>query len=99
MGFCKLSKKPFARRIDMRCIDRDSLPCALLYFTGSGEFNKNMRSFANSKGLTINEYGVFKLKSDGSKGKSIPVNSEEDVFALLGKEYIAPENRLATVKF
>ena len=83
----------------MRCIDRESFPCALLYFTGSGEFNKNMRSFANRKGYTINEYGVFKLKADGSKGKSIPMSFEEDIFTLLGKEYIAPENRLATVKF
>jgi len=99
MGFCKLTKTKFARRIDMRCIDRESFPCALLYFTGSGEFNKNMRSFANRKGYTINEYGVFKLKADGSKGKSLPVSSEEEIFTLLGKEYIAPENRLATVKF
>ena len=39
-----------------------SMVAALLYFTGSGEFNKNMRIFALKKGYTINEYGIYKLK-------------------------------------
>ena len=99
MGFCKLSDKAHCRRIDMRCIDSDSLPCALLYFTGSGEFNKNMRSFALKKGYTLNEYGIFKLNKDKSKGVQIAVDTEEDVFQVLGKEYVAPENRLSTVRF
>lgn len=99
MGFCKLSDKDHCRRIDMRCIASDSLPCALLYFTGSGEFNKNMRTFALKKGYSLNEYGIFKLNKDKSKGAEIAVDTEEDVFKVLGKEYVAPENRLSTVRF
>ena len=50
MGFCRLPRKRVCRRIDMRCIKYESLPAAQLYFTGSGEFNKNMRTFALKKG-------------------------------------------------
>ena len=83
----------------MRCIDKESLPCALLYFTGSGEFNKNMRSYANKKGFTLNEYGIFKRTSGGEKGIQITVGTESDVFEILGKEYISPENRIASFRF
>ena len=68
MGFCRLPRKKVCRRIDMRCIKYSSLPAALLYFTGSGEFNKNMRTFALKKGFTINEYGIYKLTSSKDKG-------------------------------
>ena len=99
MGFCSLPRKKLGRRIDMRCIKYSSLPAALLYFTGSGEFNKNMRTFALKKGYTINEYGIFKLNLDKTKGDMISVESEADIFKILNLEYIEPQNRLSTVKF
>ena len=99
MGFCKSPRRKYCRRIDMRCVNSESLGPALLYFTGSGEFNKNMRTFALKKKYTINEYGVYKLKADKSKGARMPVNTEEDIFKLLGMPYIEPQDRLATVKF
>lgn len=99
MGFCKMSRRKWARRIDMRCISSDSLPTAMLYFTGSGDFNKNMRLFALKKGYTINEYGVYKLLANKQKGKQVPVSSETDIFKLLGKDYIEPKDRLSIVKF
>ena len=70
MGMCKYKKNP-VRRIDIRYISRNSLGAAKLYFTGSGDFNKNMRSYANSLGYTINEYGIYKLKADKTKGLKI----------------------------
>ena len=99
MGFCSLPRKKLGRSIDMRCIKYSSLPAALLYFTGSGEFNKNMRTFALKKGYTINEYGIFKLNLDKTKGDMISVESEADIFKILNLEYIEPQNRLSTVKF
>jgi DNA polymerase beta len=99
MGFCSLPRKKLGRRIDMRCIKYSSLPAALLYFTGSGEFNKNMRTFALKKGYTINEYGIFKLNADKTKGDMVSVYTEADIFKTLGLEYIEPQNRLSTVKF
>lgn len=99
MGFCRLPRKRVCRRIDMRCIKYSSLPAAILYFTGSGEFNKNMRTFALKKGFTINEYGIFKLNSDKTKGPEIKVHSEADIFKTLGLDYIEPKDRLSIVKF
>src|SRR5690606_9127954 len=50
MGLCQYDKKSYIRRIDMRFIPIESYYTALLYFTGSGEFNKKMRFVAQSMG-------------------------------------------------
>lgn len=97
MGVCRNSPKGLARRIDIRIIPKESIGCALLYFTGSGEFNVNMRSYALKKGFKINEYYLQKKK--GNKYLIIDVKTEEDIFRYLGLEYIEPQNRLPTVKF
>lgn len=97
MGVCRNSPKGLARRIDIRIIPKESIGCALLYFTGSGEFNVNMRSYALKKGYTINEYYLQKKK--GNKHLVINVKTEEDIFKYLGLEYIEPQNRLPNVKF
>jgi len=90
MGFCKLKKgKPM--RIDIRYVPYKSYYPALLYFTGSGEYNKKMRSVAESLGYLLNEYGLYKL--DGEKRIRIKVNSEKDIFDKLGMEYLEPEKR------
>ena len=71
----------------------------MLYFTGSGEFNKSMRSFALKKGYTINEYGIYKLKADGTKGFRIKTETEADIFKVLKLDYLEPEDRLPTYEF
>ena len=98
MGMCKYKKNPI-RRIDIRYISKNAVGSAKLYFTGSGDFNKNMRSFANSKGYTINEYGIYKLKKDKTKGLKIKTRTEEDIFNVLNIEYVEPKNRLSSYKF
>jgi len=99
MGLCKLKNYDIVRRIDMRCIRKISLGSALLYFTGTGEFNKNMRMAALKKGMTLNEYGIYKLNSDKTKGECLGVNTEEDIFKLFNMDYIEPQNRTSSVKF
>ena len=98
MGMCKYEDNP-CRRIDIRLIPQESYGAALLYFTGSGEFNKNMRTYALKNGYTINEYGIFKLNSDKSKGPKVKTNSEKDIFDVLKIEYIEPKYRTSLVKF
>ena len=98
MGMCKYKNNP-VRRIDIRYIPINSVGAAKLYFTGSGDFNKNMRSYANSKGYTINEYGIYKLKADKTKGLKIKTRTEKDIFDVLKIEYVEPENRLPSYKF
>ena len=97
MGVCKFTPKSYGRRIDIRLIPKESIGCALLYFTGSGEFNVNMRSYASKKGYKINEYNL--LRRVGTKYIPVKISSEKDVFDKLSLEYVEPQNRLPTVKF
>jgi len=90
MGLCKIYN--YARRIDIRYVDYSSFYYAQLYFTGSVEFNRIMRSYALSVDYTLNEYGLYKL-SDKEKVNNIQVNSETDIFDYLGLVYNSPENR------
>ena len=97
MGVCKLTSRSYGRRIDIRLIPKESIGCALLYFTGCGDFNVNMRSYASKKGYKINEYNL--LKKVGTKFIPVKINSEKDIFNKLGLEYIEPSERLSNVKF
>lgn len=87
MGFAKYKKNP-VRRIDIRFVSYESYYSALLYFTGSAELNKKMRTIAKKFKLKLSEYGLF--KEDGTK---IKINSEEDFFQKLDLPFIEPKYR------
>ena len=91
-GVCRLDANSFYRRIDIRLFPNDQYYCAVLYFTGSNEFNQNMRSVALEKGFTLNEYTLRKLEPSGV-GKALKITSEEDIFNILQMEYKSPEER------
>jgi len=74
-------------QVDCRVVEKKSFGAALLYFTGSKNFNIKLRQLAIKKGLKINEYGVFR------KEKFAAGESEEGIFKLLGMSYIEPELR------
>ncbi|XP_045211629.2 DNA polymerase beta-like [Mercenaria mercenaria] len=97
MGVCKLSdtddKKHAYRRIDIRLLPHDQYYCALLYFTGSDLFNKDMRGVALEKGFTLNEYTIRPLGSTGVPGEPLPVTSEEDIFDYLDMAFKKPSER------
>ena len=63
MGFCKLSSGSKVRRIDIRFMPYESYATALLYFTGSGNFNKKMRGIETQMGYLLNEYGLYTIDS------------------------------------
>lgn len=99
MGVCRLTKKSKGRRIDIRFVARNDYAPALLYFTGSKNFNQKMRAEALKKGYTINEYGIYRLqRKNGNyihkKGDKITVKTERDIFKLVGMEYLKPHERL-----
>jgi DNA polymerase (family 10) len=74
-------------QIDLRVVEEDSYGAALQYFTGSKDHNIHLRGIAKTKGIKINEYGVFKGK------KKIGGKEEKDVYQALGMEWIEPELR------
>ena len=50
------------RRIDIMYTKPQEYPFAILYFTGSMEFNVKMRGELLEKGLSLNEYGIKRDK-------------------------------------
>ncbi|NOX97734.1 MAG: DNA polymerase/3'-5' exonuclease PolX [Nitrospirae bacterium] len=76
-------------QVDVRVVEPDSFGAALQYFTGSKPHNIKLREIANKRGLKINEYGVFEIKS----GEKISGQTEEEVYATLDLSYIPPELR------
>ena len=98
MGVCKLtseegSSKQLYRRLDIRLIPADQFYCGILYFTGSDEFNRQMRQHALEKGFTLNEYNIRLVGTTGAAGEALPVNSERDVFDIIDMEYRPPNER------
>jgi DNA polymerase/3'-5' exonuclease PolX len=87
MGFCQYNNKHY--RIDIRLVPLESYYAALIYFTGSYQLNTMMRLKAKKLGYKLNEYGLYKSKSD------IPImlNSEKDLFDILKIEYLEPQQR------
>lgn len=74
---------------DVRVVDEKSYGAALLYFTGSKEFNIRLRKIAIKKGYKLSEYGLFDRKT----GKYICGKTEEEIFKKLNMKYIIPQNR------
>ncbi|MDD5710598.1 MAG: DNA polymerase/3'-5' exonuclease PolX [Candidatus Colwellbacteria bacterium] len=72
---------------DLRVVGAGSYGAALAYFTGSKTHNIALRKIAQSKGLKLNEYGLYR----GSR--RIAGRSEEEIYENLGLQYVEPEMR------
>jgi len=92
MGLCKLSPELPARRIDILIADPSYYYYALLYFTGSYQFNIYMRRIALQKDISLSEYG-FKDKNGKIIDTTDKIKSEKDIFDYLEIPYVLPENR------
>jgi DNA polymerase (family 10) len=79
---------------DLRVVSDGEFPFALMYFTGSKEHNIVMRQRAISRGLRLNEYGLFQSKEETRDPKLlVPCKTEADIFAELDLPFIEPELR------
>jgi len=76
-----------AVQVDLRVVPEASYGAALLYFTGSKDHNVRMRGIAQSRGMKLNEYGLFK------NDRRLAGKTEEAIFKRLGMAYIPPELR------
>jgi DNA polymerase/3'-5' exonuclease PolX len=77
-------------QVDLLMIPQDEYWTSLLYFTGSKEFNVRMRGFAKRAGFLLNEHGLFRISGNLKK---IPVESERDIFRIIGFPWTPPEDR------
>lgn len=89
-------------QVDLRIVPPENFGAALLYFTGSKDHNVKLRGMAQDAGLTLNEWGLYKLseydksqKKTGEAPAIAPVASktEADVYKKLGLEFVEPELR------
>jgi DNA polymerase (family 10) len=83
------------RQVDLRIVSPQEYPAALMYFTGSKEHNIVMRQRARDRGMSLNEYGLFKLNSDKETDFDQPVQteSESDIYRKLDLHFVPPEHR------
>jgi DNA polymerase (family 10) len=83
------------RQADLRIVKPDQFPAALMYFTGSKEHNVRLRQRARKRGLSLNEYGLFELDSEGNTDfdKPIEYRSEADIYEKLDLHFVPPELR------
>ena len=74
-------------QVDLRSVAKESYGSALHYFTGSKAHNIKIRKMAVERGWKINEYGIYEGK------KRLGGESEEQLYSLMGLDYIEPELR------
>lgn len=70
--------------------DRTNWGSMIMHFTGSKEFNIMMRQLALKKGLTLNQYGLFK----GSV--RVASKTENEIFDAIGMRHVKPIERSKT---
>ena len=64
MVVAKLNEESIARRVDFLYSPPDEYAFAILYFTGSKEFNTAMRQHALTQNLTLNEHGFHMMENN-----------------------------------
>lgn len=94
MGVCQLKPGLPHRHIDIKVFPRNEWACALMYFTGSGHFNRSIRLWARKLNMSLSEHALVRRYGKEEKSEEpIPVKTEEDIFRVLGLEYRPPEER------
>ncbi|ADL08149.1 DNA polymerase/3'-5' exonuclease PolX [Thermosediminibacter oceani] len=76
-------------QVDLRVVEPRSFWAALHHYTGNEDHNVKLKEIARTRGLDINENGVFKEKNN----EVIYPGNEEEVYKLLDMPYIIPELR------
>jgi DNA polymerase (family X) len=69
-------------QVDLRVVEPAAWGAALIYFTGSAAHNVRLRERALRRGLSLNEYGVFR------DGERVAGRTEAEVYEALGLAWI-----------
>jgi DNA polymerase (family X) len=75
--------------VDVRIVEPDQFGNVLQHLTGSKDHNRLLREYAAPRGIHISEYGV-KLDSSGETHRCA---TEQQVYELIGMDYVEPELR------
>jgi DNA polymerase beta len=92
LSIVKLKADGKNRRLDLLVVPKEEFPFALLYFTGSGDFNIAFRKHALKLGYTLNEHELKPVKDDVKHVP--PFKYEAQIFKFLGLEYKEPNQRI-----
>lgn len=87
-GLLRTNLSDKVRRIDVALSDPDKWVYGLFHATGSARFNQEMSKYAKKMGWKLSRKGLV-----DNNGTSLPANTEEDIFRLLGLQYVAPKDR------
>lgn len=96
MGMCLIKNHTIHRRLDILYTTYQEFPFALLYFTGSSNFNTTMREYANNLGYRLNEYSLHHYDLENKKiGDVVDYNftQEKDIFTFFNLPFIEPKYR------
>jgi DNA polymerase (family 10) len=93
-------------QVDVRVVPKESFGATLQYFTGSKEHNVKLRALAQSKKLTLNEWGLYdealwKTYHDAGQvtvSRPLPrgvvdASDERAIYEHLGAVFVPPEMR------
>jgi len=98
----KITSESIFRHIDIFIFSKEEYPFALMFSTGSAQFNIRLRKHALSYGWSLSDKGFKKNNSKGEnptqeeivlKINKLNIETEEDIFHFLNLKYISPENR------
>ncbi|TKA25769.1 hypothetical protein B0A50_05866 [Salinomyces thailandicus] len=88
------------RRIDLLLVPSDEIGAALIYFTGNDIFCRSIRLLASTKGMRLNQRGLYKDCIRGAnrvkitEGQLVEGRDEKKIFAALGVPWRPPEHRI-----
>jgi DNA polymerase/3'-5' exonuclease PolX len=101
MSVARLTDKHLARHLDVFIFPIHQYPFAILFATGSGEFNVKMRQFALKHGWSLSDKALLLKNNKGrppnqqelqSKGL-LSIQTENDIFRFLSRDFVEPHLR------
>ncbi|MBI3960710.1 MAG: DNA polymerase/3'-5' exonuclease PolX [Chloroflexi bacterium] len=85
---------PSGMQVDLRVVEAPHWGAALAYFTGSQAHNVAVRELAQKQGWSLNEYSLTSdAHPDLPDGTERFFETEEELYAFLGLDWVAPELR------
>lgn len=77
-------------QIDIWCVPNESYGSAILFATGSADFNIQMRGWLKGQGMKINRYGLYTREGN----EWLAGETEEQIFEALNLTFVPPAARI-----